>query len=229
MNTPVEPAHPWAVSPALARRIQSELAREVITEDRLGPLRRVAGADIGFADGGRTTRAALAVLDFPALSPRERILLTRPTRFPYIPGLLSFREVPALLEALDGLHTPPDLILCDGQGRAHPRRFGLACHLGVLTGIPTIGVAKSRLIGRYTEPGPGRGDWSPLVDAGEVIGAVLRTRDRTRPLFVSIGHRVSLATAIELVLACTPRYRLPETTRAAHRLASEEKHTVSSS
>jgi len=229
LNTLAETAHPWAISPALARRIQSELAREVITEDRLGAVRRVAGADIGFADSGRTTRAALAVLDFPALTPRERILLTRPTRFPYIPGLLSFREVPALLEALDGLRTPPDLILCDGQGLAHPRRFGLACHLGVLTGIPTIGVAKSRLIGRYAEPGPGRGDWSPLVDAGEVIGAVLRSRDRTRPLFVSIGHRVSLATAIELVLACTPRYRLPETTRAAHRLASEEKLAVSSS
>lgn len=212
-------------SPALARQIQSELAREVIREDRLDPVHRVAGADIGFEAGGRVTRAAIVVLDYPGLHVCERLLLTRPTRFPYIPGLLSFREVPALLEALDGLRTPPDLILCDGQGLAHPRRFGLACHLGVLSGIPTIGVAKSRLIGRYTEPGPERGDWSPLYDGSEIIGAVLRTRARTRPLFVSIGHRISLSTAIRYVLACAPRYRLPETTRAAHRLASEQKAT----
>ncbi|MAT66029.1 MAG: deoxyribonuclease V [Gammaproteobacteria bacterium] len=223
MNLPVAAAHPWAVSPALARGIQTELAREVIREDRLGPVRRVAGVDIGFEAGGRTTRAAVAVLDFPALTLREHLLLKRPTRFPYIPGLLSFREVPALLEALSGLRNAPDLILCDGQGLAHPRRFGLACHLGVLSGIPTIGVAKSRLIGNYEEPGPERGDWSPLHDGDEVIGAVLRTRSRTRPLFVSIGHCVSLATAIDYVLACAPRYRLPETTRAAHRLASEQK------
>ena len=228
MNLSGASAHPWAVSPALARAMQSELAREVIRADRLGPVRRVAGADIGFADGGRITRAALVVLDFPELTLRERVLVTRPTRFPYVPGLLSFREIPALLEALDALRTPPDLILCDGQGLAHPRRFGLACHLGVLTGLPSIGVAKSRLIGRYTEPGPARGDWSPLRDGDETIGAVLRTRARTRPLFVSIGHRISLPTAIDYVLACAPRYRLPETTRAAHRLASQERLPVPS-
>ncbi|RRQ22266.1 deoxyribonuclease V [Thiohalobacter thiocyanaticus] len=223
MTPTPSPVHPWAVSPALARQIQSELAHEVIREDRLDPVRRVAGADIGFEAGGRVTRAAVVVLDYPGLDVCERLLLRRPTRFPYIPGLLSFREVPALLEALDGLHTPPDLILCDGQGLAHPRRFGLACHLGVLSGIPTIGVAKSRLIGRHIEPGPARGDWAPLYDGDEIIGAALRTRARTRPLFVSIGHRISLTTAIGYVLACAPRYRLPETTRAAHRLASEEK------
>ncbi len=212
--------HPWRVSPAYARVIQEQLAAEVIREDRLGELRRVAGADIGFEEGGRITRAAVAVLEFPSLRSVEATLVRRPTRFPYVPGLLSFREVPALLDALNALRSPPDLILCDGQGLAHPRRFGLACHLGVVTDIPTIGVAKSRLIGTFRPPPDRRGAWTPLEDRGEVIGAVLRTREHTRPLFVSIGHRLSLYTAIELVLACTPRYRLPETTRAAHHLAS---------
>ncbi len=208
------------MSPAYARVIQEQLAAEVIREDRLGELRRVAGADIGFEEGGRITRAAVAILEFPSLRPVEAVVVRRPTRFPYVPGLLSFREVPALLDALNALRSPPDLILCDGQGLAHPRRFGLACHLGVVTDIPTIGVAKSRLIGTFRPPPDQRGAWTPLEDRGEVIGAVLRTREHTRPLFVSIGHRVSLDTAIGLVLACTPRYRLPETTRAAHHLAS---------
>ncbi len=212
--------HPWRVSPALARRIQEQLAPEVIREDRLQPPRTVAGTDIGFEDGHRLTRAALATLDFPGLHPLESVVVRRPTRFPYVPGLLSFREVPALLDALDQARRVPDLILCDGHGYAHPRRFGLACHLGVVTGLPTIGVAKSRLIGEYDPPGPERGDWSPLRDRGEVIGAVLRTRSGVNPLFVSIGHRVGLETAIHYVLACTPRYRLPETTRRAHHLAS---------
>ena len=143
-----------------------------------------------------------------------------PTRFPYVPGYLSFRELPAVLEALDRLATPPDLILCDGQGLAHPRRFGLACHLGVLTDIPCIGVAKSRLIGSHDAVPPDKGRWVPLVDRGETIGAVLRTRTRVSPVYVSIGHRVNLATAIEYTLRCTTPYRLPETTRHAHRLAS---------
>ncbi|MGD8673007.1 MAG: endonuclease V, partial [Thiogranum sp.] len=133
---------------------------------------------------------------------------------------LSFREVPAVLEALGTLASRPDLILCDGQGLAHPRRFGLACHLGVLTDIPTIGVAKSRLVGEHGALPPQKGSWVPLMDKGETIGAVLRTRDNVSPVYVSIGHRTSLATAIDYVLRCTPRYRLPETTRRAHRLAS---------
>jgi deoxyribonuclease V len=141
-------------------------------------------------------------------------------RFPYVPGYLSFREIPVVLAALARLRQQPDLILCDGQGIAHPRRVGIASHLGVLTGTPTIGVAKSRLIGEHEEPRAVRGVWSALRDGEELIGAVLRTRVGTKPLYVSIGHRVSLETAIEFVLACTTRYRLPETTRAAHRLAS---------
>jgi deoxyribonuclease V len=147
-------------------------------------------------------------------------VVREPTRFPYVPGYLSFREVPAILGALASLDSPPDLILCDGQGLAHPRRFGLACHLGVLTGLPTIGVAKSRLIGTHVEVPQHKGAWVPLLDDDEIIGAVLRTRDGVQPLYVSVGHRVDLSTAIDFVLRCTTRYRLPETTRWAHKLAS---------
>ncbi len=145
----------------------------------------------------------------------------RRTRFPYVPGYLSFREAPAVLAALAKLRTRPDLLLCDGQGRAHPRRFGLACHLGVLTGLPSIGVAKSLLLGVHGPLPEPKGSWVALKDKGEVIGAALRTRAGVKPVYVSIGHRVSLATAIDYVLRCTPRYRLPETTRLAHRLASD--------
>jgi deoxyribonuclease V len=169
------------------------------------------------------TRAAIAVLRFPSLESVEDAIAKRPTRFPYIPGLLSFREIPAVLDALAHLSIRPDLLLCDGQGYAHPRRFGLACHLGVVTDLPTIGVAKSRLVGEYEGLGMEKGSRAPLRHEGEVVGVVLRTRDRVRPLYVSIGHRVSLDTAVEYVLACTTRYRLPETTRRAHQLASEMK------
>lgn len=213
-------SHAWPDDVAGARAVQEALAARVVRRDTLGKVRRVAGVDVGFEDGGKTTRAAVIVLDFPGLEPLEQAIHRAPTRFPYVPGYLSFREVPAVLEALANLQRQPDLILCDGQGLAHPRRFGLACHLGVLTDIPTIGVAKSRLIGEHGVPAPEKGSWVPLTDKGETIGAVLRTRDNVSPVYVSIGHRVSLATAIDYVLRCTPRYRLPETTRRAHRLAS---------
>jgi len=145
-----------------------------------------------------------------------------PVAFPYVPGLLSFRELPAVLAALAGLAQPPDLLLVDGQGLAHPRRFGIACHLGVLTGLPCIGVAKTRLVGVH-EPVPDRrGAWVPLHDRGEVIGAVLRSRVGVKPIYVSVGHRLSLRRAVEWVMACTGRYRLPQTTRAAHALASTD-------
>lgn len=213
-------AHPWRVSPALARIIQEEYAEDVEREDRFGPVRHVGGVDIGFEDSGRITRAALVVLRFPDLALVERVIVRQPTRFPYIPGLLSFREIPALLQALAHVRIEPDVILCDGQGIAHPRRFGLASHFGVIADRPTIGVAKQRLVGQYREPRQRRGAWSALQDKDEVIGAALRTRAETQPLFVSTGHRVSLESAIDLVMACTPRYRLPETTRQAHRFAS---------
>jgi deoxyribonuclease V len=187
----------------------------------LGPVRQVGGVDVGFEDQGRTTRAAFVVLSFPGLQLQEQAVVRRPTRFPYVPGYLSFRELPAVLDALDRLSTRPDLLLCDAQGLAHPRRFGLACHLGVLTDLPSIGVAKSRLIGVHSEPAAEKGGWTPLLDDEEIIGAVLRTRSHVRPVYVSIGHRISLETAIDYVLRCTTRYRLPETTRWAHRLASD--------
>lgn len=212
--------HNWQVTTAEARTLQTQLSQEVIPEDQLGAVNVVAGVDVGFEDEGQTTRAAVAVLSFPELKLLDQQVVRRPTLMPYIPGYLSFREVPALIEALELLTSLPDLILCDGQGLAHPRRLGLACHLGVLTNIPTIGVAKTRFIGRHQPVGEHKGDWQPLIDKGEEIGVVLRTRDRVKPLYISIGHRISLPTAVEYVLRCTPKYRLPETTRQAHRLAS---------
>lgn len=213
-------SHPWDVTPAQARAIQLEGRACVIAEDRLGGVARVAGIDVGFEQDGAISRAAVVVLDLSSLRLVESAVARLPTRFPYVPGLLSFREIPAVLEALGRLSASPDLLLCDGQGYAHPRRFGLACHLGVITGLPSIGVAKSRLIGTHGPLPEAKGAWVPLRDGEETIGAVLRTRDRVAPLYVSIGHRVSLPTAIHWVLACTTRYRLPETTRQAHRLAS---------
>ncbi|HFD79735.1 MAG TPA: deoxyribonuclease V [Gammaproteobacteria bacterium] len=210
----------WPTDVASARALQEALSERVIREDALGPVHRVAGVDVGFEDGGKTTRAAVAVLDFPGLELQQQAIARRPTVFPYIPGYLSFRELPAVLQALARLPQLPDLLLCDGQGLAHPRRFGLACHLGVLTDLPSIGVAKSRLIGEHEEVPADKGSWVPLTHKGEVVGAVVRTRTNVSPLFISIGHRVSLETAIDYVLRCTTRYRLPETTRHAHRLAS---------
>jgi deoxyribonuclease V len=212
--------HPWPRTVAQARALQEQLRGYVVARDQLGPVHTVAGVDVGFEDGGRITRAAAVVLDFPSLAPREQALARVPTRFPYVPGYLSFREIPAVLAALAKLEIRPDLVLCDGQGLAHPRRFGLACHLGVLTGIATIGVAKSRLVGRHASLPDSKGSWVPLRDGAEVVGAVVRTRAGVRPLYVSVGHRVNLKTAINYVLRCTTRFRLPETTRLAHRLAS---------
>ena len=210
----------WPKTVGQARTIQQSLRDRVITEDQLRTPCCVAGVDVGFEDDGRATRAAVAVLDFPSLQLLERAVVRSKTCFPYVPGYLSFREAPAILAALGRLDTVPDLILCDGQGFSHPRRFGLACHIGLLANLPSIGVAKSRLIGEHTRLGSRRGQWVPLLDNGERIGAVLRTRSGVRPVYVSIGHRISLETAIEYVLLCTTRYRLPETTRYAHRFAS---------
>lgn len=210
----------WPRTVAEARALQEALRDRVVTADRLGKIRHVAGVDVGFEDDGAVTRAAVAVLSFPELKPVEHAIARQPTRFPYVPGYLSFREIPAVLAALKKLKTKPDLLLCDGQGLAHPRRFGLACHLGLLTNIPSIGVAKSLLIGEHDRLPQKKGSWVPLKDRREVIGAVLRTRDGVKPVYVSVGHRISLETAIDYVLRCTTKYRLPETTRAAHHLAS---------
>ena len=212
--------HPWLLSPAEAIAVQQALRPRLTLTDQMGTVQRVAGVDVGFEAAGTVTRAAIAVLRFPGLDLLETAIARRPTTFPYIPGLLSFRELPAVLEALERLREPPDLLLCDGQGIAHPRQFGIACHLGLLTDLPAIGVAKTRLCGIHEEPPDQRGTWAPLWLKGEPVGAVLRTRPGVKPLYVSPGHRISLTTAIAYVMACCTRYRLPETTRHAHRLAS---------
>lgn len=210
----------WPTTVAEAVELQNSMRARVITEDRLGALQFVAGLDVGIAQDEISVRAAIAVLRFPDLRTADQAVVVRRAPFPYVPGFLSFRETPPLFDALDRLGQLPDLLLCDGQGIAHPRRFGLACHIGVLTGIPSIGVAKSLLIGEHKPVARRRGAWQPLLHRGERVGAALRTRDDVRPVYVSVGHKVSLESAIGVVLACTPQYRLPETTRAAYRLAS---------
>jgi deoxyribonuclease V len=212
--------HAWPLTVEEAIAIQEQLRAEIITSDQLGTVNYVAGVDMGFEAEGTISRAAVAVLSFPSLQLQESAIARRPTSFPYVPGFLSFREIPAVLDVLEKISITPDLILCDGQGIAHPRRFGIACHLGLLVNMPTIGVAKSLLIGKHEEVPQERGSWQPLWHRGETIGAVLRTRTGTKPLYISSGHRVSLPTAIEYVLRCTPKYRLPETTRIADKLAS---------
>ncbi len=213
--------HAWPLTVEEAIAIQQQLRGEIITSDQLKePVQYVAGVDMGFEAAGTISRAAVAVLSFPDLQLQESAIARRPTSFPYVPGFLSFREIPAVLDALEKIRIVPDLILCDGQGIAHPRRLGIACHLGLIVDMPTIGVAKSLLIGKHEEVPDSRGSWQPLINRGETIGAVLRTRVGTKPLYVSSGHRVSLPTAIDYVLRCTPKYRLPETTRIADKLAS---------
>ncbi|MBO9999724.1 MAG: deoxyribonuclease V [Cyanobacteria bacterium SID2] len=212
-------SHPWKLSIEQAKDIQAKLKSKVVMEDRLGDVQTVAGVDVGYDKHTDTSQAAVVVLSFPELELQEQSIERYANPFPYVPGFLSFREIPAILQALEKLQTLPDLILCDGQGLAHPRRFGLACHLGVLTDIPTIGVAKSRLIGTHDPVGIDRGNWVSLWDKNEEIGVVLRTRTKVNPVFVSIGHRLSLPTAIDYTLRCTPRYRLPETTRLADKLS----------
>jgi deoxyribonuclease V len=209
----------WPRSLAQARLVQQQLRTKVIAEDRLAPVRFVAGVDGWFEPAGDHIWVAAAVLGLPDLELEESVVACQRIVIPYVPGYLSFREAPAAIAALKRLRRRPDLVLVDGQGLAHPRRFGLACHIGLLSAIPTIGVAKSRLLGRYEAPGRGRGEWTPLVDDGEIVGAVLRTRSRTRPVFVSVGHCISLPTAVDYVLRCAPVFRLPEPIRLADRLS----------
>jgi deoxyribonuclease V len=212
------PYWPTQVKDAIALQVQ--LRDCVISRDLLGPVHRVVGVDVGFEEEGALARAAVAALTFPDLELIDSAMAKEKTRFPYVPGLLSFREAPAALTALSKLSVAPDLILYDGHGYAHPRRFGIACHVGLLADVPSIGVAKSRLIGEHELVPQEKGEWVALTDEEEIIGAVLRTRTGVAPLFVSIGHRVSLATAVRWVMACVTRYRLPETSRWAHRMAS---------
>lgn len=217
--------HRWDVTPAEARDIQRGLRHRMERTDRLPRLRRIAGADValdlrepgGWRRGQGRALAGVVVYRFPEMEELERVSAARPLCFPYVPGLLSFREIPALLAAFQRLRQAPDLIFCDGQGYAHPRRFGIACHLGVLLDRPTIGVAKSLLAGEYREPAGSAGSSAPLLDAesGELLGAVVRTREGVRPVFVSQGHRISLERAVELTLAVSDGYRIPRPIRDA--------------
>lgn len=213
----------WPTTIDAAIAIQEQLRAHVIVADADLPIRTVAGVDAGFEAEGTVARAAVVVLSFPDLLPLAHAVARRPATFPYIPGFLSFREAPAILAALELLAVPPDLLICDGQGIAHPRRLGIASHLGVLTGIPSIGCAKALLIGRHDPLPDVRGGRVALMHQGEQIGYVLRTRPGVKPVFVSPGHRVGFERAADLVMACTTRYRLPETTRYAHNLASHGK------
>ena len=212
-------SHPWNLTPSEAKALQLQLAARVITETTFEPadVRTVAGIDVSIREG--RAWAAVVVLSFPDLQPVALALSNAPADFPYIPGLLTFREGPSVLAAFEHLHIWPDLLVFDGQGIAHPRRIGLAAHLGLMLDRPSIGCAKSRLTGSYQEPGEAVGDWTPLFDSQETIGAVVRTRTRVKPVFVSIGHRIDLPTAVDLTLRCTRGFRLPETTRYAHKAA----------
>ena len=216
MNTAL-PAD-WPTTVEAARELQRRLREQVIRTGAVADPRWIAGVDVHMASD-ELAWAAVAMVDASALELVGSALAAAPANFPYVPGFLSFREIPALLRALSQLDREPDLVMVDGQGIAHPRRLGIAAHLGVIIDVPTIGVAKSRLFGRYQEPGAAQGSWSPLTARGETIGAVLRTRTGVRPLFISTGHRIDLDRAIALVLATTTRYRLPEPTRLADKLS----------
>jgi deoxyribonuclease V len=223
--------HSWDVSPAEAREIQLQLRERWEREDRIPKVEYVAGADIAFELRGRGSWrtgegraiAGVIVYRFPEMEEVERASSIQPLRFPYVPGLLSFREIPALLAAFESLRVSPDLIFCDGQGYAHPRRFGLACHLGVLLDVPSIGVAKSLLIGECKEPAWRAGSTAALADAhtGEQIGAAVRTVSGVRPVYVSQGHRISLERAIEFTLAVRDGFRIPRPTREADHFVNE--------
>lgn len=227
MRIPRAP-HRFALSPAEAIALQRRLAARVVICAPRRPLRVLAGVDCAFSRDGERCLAAAVLWDLEARAPIETRCAWRPLRFPYVPGLLSFREAPAILAALRRLRGTPDALLVDGHGLAHPRRFGIACHLGVLVGIPSIGVAKSRLCGEHAEPGPRRGARAALVHEGERVGSVLRTREGSRPVYVSVGHLVDLASAEEIVLAAGAGHRLPEPTRLADRAVAVKRRRLAS-
>jgi deoxyribonuclease V len=217
------PLHDWKLDIPTAIALQRELAQRVILEDHVGEVHFVAGVDMAINEEHEAVRAAVVLLSYPDMEIVERHIYEEPLRMPYIPGLLSFREAPAVLGAVDQLRQRPDLIMADGQGIAHPRRLGIASHLGLWLDIPTIGCAKSLLTGTYKkeELGEEAGSWVPLISKKETIGAVVRTRTKVNPMFISSGHLISLETSIRYVLACSKGYKLPEPTRQADKLSKD--------
>jgi deoxyribonuclease V len=215
----ISPLHAWDVNHAQARELQNQLAARVDRNSSKHCINKIAGIDVSITRFAGTGRAAIVVLDYPSLKPAETAVFESTIGFPYVPGLLSFREAPLIIEAWKQLKTRPDIIIMDGQGIAHPRRFGIASHLGLLLDTPTIGCAKSRLTGTHDIPAEKAGSFAYLTDAGETIGAVLRTKGGVKPLFISIGHKIDLAASIDIVLKCCRGFRLPEPTRMAHMAA----------
>jgi deoxyribonuclease V len=215
------PLHQWNLQIDEAIALQRELAQRIIREDQLGEVHYIAGVDMAINETNGMARAAVVLLTYPALALVEQHIYEEPVRMPYIPGLLSFREAPCVISAFERLRQQPDLVMVDGMGIAHPRRIGIASHLGLWLDLPTIGCGKSILVGKYDKNALGEeaGAWLPLVDKNEVIGAAVRTRTRVSPMIISIGHKISLETSIRYVLACGRGYRLPEPTRLADKLS----------
>ncbi|KAB7731779.1 deoxyribonuclease V [Rudanella paleaurantiibacter] len=214
------PLHPWDVTPAEAVALQQQMRQQIRIEPLTQPVQTIAGCDISFNKFEETVYAGIVVLNLADLSVVEEVGVISRATFPYVPGLLSFREAPALLEAWEKLQTAPDAVMFDGHGMAHPRRIGIAAHIGLFIDRPSFGCGKSVLVGKYDEPAPERGNWSPMRHHGEVVGAALRTKNRVNPVYVSPGHRIDLPAAIELTLACNGGYRIPEPTRRAHNLVN---------
>lgn len=212
--------HPWNLSPQEALETQKRLRARLDFRGLAHPIETVAGLDVAYSRGSPRIWAAALVFSFPQLILVEEKWVEGNACFPYIPGLLSFREIPLLLEAVHGLESEVDVFLCDGQGIAHPRGFGLASHLGLLLDKPSVGCAKSRLVGDFSEPGENKGDYAPLLYKGRMIGVVLRTRRGVKPLFVSQGNKITLDESLWIVLACCGKYRMPEPTRRAHLLVT---------
>lgn len=213
-------AHPWDVSPKEAVAVQRQLAAQVREQPLAKTVETIAGVDVSIR--GDLAQAAISVLRLANLQVIDEAIYRAKVPFPYISGLLSFREVPVILPALEKLSIRPDVLMTDSQGRAHPRRMGLACHLGVLLDWPTFGVAKTRLTGHFTNLGGAKGERANLVHKGEIVGVALRTRANIKPVYVSVGHRITLEEAIRLTMACSPRYKIPEPTRQAHNLSRDE-------
>lgn len=216
----VQQLHRWDVTPKEAMEIQRQLSSRLIVEELQREPRSVAGCDISFDKGSDVVYAGIVVLELPTLVEVAQSTTIFQVKFPYIPGLLSFRESPALLEAWEKLTIQPDVVMIDGQGYAHPRRFGIASHFGVLVDLPAVGCAKTLLVGRFEEPDTKAGSSSPIIDKEEIVGAALRTQDGVSPVFVSVGHRIDLESAIDIVMRCTKDYRIPEPTRQAHILVN---------